>query len=148
MGFSTKRAATLAAAEALQLLPGTGWSIHVWQNHSWHACLQNLGLSVYIHAGSLSADLRYSALLSRNLTHVGTGEVFWSTNGKLFRQPLNAVKYQLKIAKDFLFEAAGMAEAISNNLNTAPEDAAVWPARAKVAKAAPRKQGPSRAHRP
>ena len=95
---------------------GKGWEIHIHENIGWwvKATRGPLYVSGDIHPYKKD-KITYSCLMSSDpKNYPNCGEMYWTTHGKSFSDPQNAVKHQIKVAKEF-----------TNNLNTVVKEASV-----------------------
>lgn len=109
--MKTKEQATKKGKALLKRMVGDGWKLRVWENLGWHFSVSLLNLTIFDDCGN-----DYSAFLTTDESHRGSGEMFWSP-GKSFADPNKAVKYQLKIAQDFTNVCQKTISAITAKIN-------------------------------
>ena len=91
----TEKQALSLGNKLLNRMKGKGWKLTVWENIGWYYKV-SLG-NICVH----SSGRCYSTLLAKNKEFEGCGEMFWS-NDRCFTDPNEAVKYQMKIAQEFV----------------------------------------------
>jgi len=112
--FFSKEKAEAEGNALLARMKGRGWKLRVWQNFGWHYSIYNGSMNV--HPTQNSCLERYYTLLGDN-KHKHAGCVFWSMNGKTYKDPNDAVEEQLNAAWTFLGEHAKIVENIQINIS-------------------------------
>jgi hypothetical protein len=104
-GCKSKAEAEAKVAELIAKLDGEGWKARVWQNFGWHYEARLGFLQVYP-----TIDGEFHVLLG--LRDAGGGQMFWTTEGASFKDPNDAVRNQLEIAREFLAKATAVVELV------------------------------------
>lgn len=91
--------ATLAADKLVRQLThgtGRGWKARVWENLGWHYAAERGTLTVYPTSGV------YYCLLSDCVGASGCGALIWTESAAYYKDPVKAVRRQLRVARKAL----------------------------------------------
>lgn len=92
-----KEQAEKLGKELLAKMKGTGWTLRVWENLSWHYRVMNGGLDIYPSFDGIA----FHAVLNRQDAPGGHGgEIFWTDKNR-HSDPNLVVERQLKTARNF-----------------------------------------------
>lgn len=103
----TQRNAEIEGNKLLKRMKGKGWKLDVWENGGWHYRVY-LPVGVWnlsVYTSPFREETKYYTLLGKGGSG---GEVYWGARGLEFIDPNEAVRVQMDLVRDFIYERAEM----------------------------------------
>lgn len=106
----TKKEVEAKGKELLEMMEGDGWELIVSENLGWHYSVSNKYISIF--PCLYDNKERYTCLMSA-LPDRHWGEAFWTTQ-EVFDDPNDAVKHQIKVAREFVNKCLDAVQHVEN----------------------------------